>query len=107
MLLHFRRQERRKFFQRQRAVVADRNETQSGADPFGQQLPRHEIAVVFHFGEQNHVAVAQEFCAPRLRDHIDAFSRAAGENDLVRSSCTDEIGDALAGFFVMLGRPSA
>ena len=49
----------------------------------------------------------KNFRAPRLRDQIDALSRAASEHDLVRSLCPDEISDALPRFFIMLGRAGA
>ena len=76
----------RKFFESERAVLAHRHETQPRAGSLRKELPRHEIAVMLHLGEQNHVAGAKKFSAPGLRHEIDAFGRAAGENDFVRAS---------------------
>ena len=101
---HFGRKQRRKFFEREGAVVANRNEPQLRANSFAEQLPGHKVAVVLHLGEQNHVTGAETFSAPSLRDQINALSCAAGEYDLVRARRADEISHALPGFFVMLGR---
>ena len=63
--------------------------------------------MVFHLREQNHVTGVKKFSAPRLRDQVDAFGRAAGEHDLVRAGRADKIGHALPRLFVMLGRTGA
>ena len=72
-----------------------------------QQLPRHEVAVMLHFGEQDHVARAKKFSAPRLRDEIDALGRAAGEDDLVGARRADVVRDALPRVFVSFRRARA
>ena len=53
------------------------------------QLPRHQIAVVLHFREQNDIAFAKKFSAPGLRDQIDPLGRPAGENDFLRARSPD------------------
>ncbi len=45
---------------------------------------------MLHFREQNHVAGLEVFCSPRTRDEIDAFGRAARENDFVGAFGIDE-----------------
>ena len=45
---------------------------------------------MLHFREQNHVAGLEIFCAPRTGDEIDAFGRAARENDFVGAFGVDE-----------------
>src|SRR5437588_9223322 len=92
---HFRSKQRRKFFERESTIVANRNEPQLRANALSQQLPRNKVAVVLHFGEQDCVAGAEKFSAPRLRDQIDAFGSAAGEYDLVRAPGANKISHAL------------
>ncbi len=71
----------------QQALVAgDRQINQLRARAFREQLPRHEVAVVLHFREQNLVAGLDVLAAPRLRHEIDALGRAARENDFVVAS---------------------
>src|SRR5260370_41173793 len=50
---------------------------------------------------------AEKFSAPSLRDQINALGCAAGEYDRVSARRADEIGHALPGFFIMLGRARA
>src|SRR5262249_2609389 len=70
------------------------NQLRSGT--FGQQLPRDDVAVMFHLREQNLVPALDILGAPRLRDEIDALGRAAGEDDLVRAGGVDELRPARA-----------
>jgi hypothetical protein len=71
---------------------------------FGQQLPWHQIAVMLHHGQKNHVSVANKFSSPRLRHEIDAFGRSAGKNDLVRIRCADVFGHTPPRIFVSFRR---
>jgi len=41
-------------------------------DALGQQLPRHDITVVLHFGEQNLVTAPDVPGAPGLSDEVEA-----------------------------------
>ena len=59
---------------------------------------------MFHLREQNHIARAQKFSAPGLRNQVDAFRCPAGENDFVRAGGADVFRHALARFFVSFGR---
>ena len=78
---HLRRQEGVDRFDFEGAVLPHRDEPQAGAGAFGEQLPRHEVAVVFEFGEQNDIALEQKPSAPGLRHEIDCLGRPAGEDD--------------------------
>ena len=49
----------------ERAVLIHRHEAQPRTGAFREQLPGHEVAVMLHFREQNHIAFAQTF-RPRL-----------------------------------------
>ena len=81
---HFGREEFVEPVEREGAVVEDRDEAEPGAGAFGEELPRDEVGVVLHLGEQDHVAGPEEFSAPGVRDEVDALGGAAGEDDLVR-----------------------
>ena len=47
---------------------------------------------MLHFGEQDHIAGLQIFCAPRTGDEIDALGRSARENNFVGIPGIDEFG---------------
>src|ERR1700720_3990393 len=96
--LHFRCQQRWQLIERESAIVANRNETQSSTNSFSQQLPGDEVAVMLHFREKNHIPGPYKFSAPRLFHQIDAFSSPASEDDLVSVRCTDVIRHPLSGF---------
>src|SRR5437588_12467044 len=74
--LHFRREQFIELFERQGTIVPDRNETQLCADPFRQKLPGHQIAMVLHLRQQDHIARPEKFAAPCLRDEVDALGRS-------------------------------
>ena len=89
--LHFRREQGRKLIESQRPIVTHRYETQASANTFGQKLPRHQVTMMLHLGEEDHASFTQEFFTPRLRYQIYAFSRSAGENDFVRTSSPEVV----------------
>ena len=93
-----------KLLERERAIVAHRHEAQPRAGSLREQLPRHEIAVVLHLGEQDDVAGAEKFSAPRLRHEIDALRRPAREDDLVRARRAEVVAPRLPRALVRLGR---
>ena len=53
-----------KLIERERAILTHRHETQARAGSLRQELPRHEIAVVFHLGEKNHIIRRGEIFRP-------------------------------------------
>ena len=71
-------------------VPGDRKENQLRPGAFGQQLPRDDVAVVFHLGEQDFVARLDIFRAPGRGHQIDAFGSAARENDFIRAARIDK-----------------
>ena len=105
--LHLRREQRRQLFEIQRPVIAHRHKAQPRARSFRQQLPRHEIAVVLHLREQNHVAFANKFSAPCLGDEVDALGRPAREDDFVRARRADVFCDTPPRVFVSFRRARA
>ena len=52
-----------------------------------QQKPRHKIAVVLHFGQQNLVSGLQKLAAPGVRHQIHPLRSAPGEHHFLRSPC--------------------
>src|SRR5260370_24997391 len=58
----------------QPALTVDREESELRASAFGQELPRHDVAVVLHLGEQDFVAALDELVAPRRGDEVDPLS---------------------------------
>ena len=74
----------RKFVEQQLAVVVDRSDAKLGALFVAQNLPRHDVGVMLHCGDQHFVAGLNVGAAKGLRDQIDAFGGAADENDFVR-----------------------
>src|SRR5712691_1145438 len=78
-------------------VAIDRQEDQLRPDALGQQLPRHDITMVLHLGEQNLVTAPDVPGAPGLGDEVDAFGRAAREYDFVRAARVEVFGGAGAG----------
>jgi len=77
---------------------------QRGTGAEGELLPRDEVGVVLHLGREDDVAGLEVGGAPGLRDEVDRFGRAAGEDDLGGIGGVDEPGGAGAGGFVAVGR---
>src|SRR3954452_20766702 len=98
--LHSRRQQFIELIERERAVVAHGNEAEPGAGPFGKKLPWHQVTVVLHFGEQDHVAFSHESPAPGLCDEIDALGGATREYDLIGAGRTDVLRDTGSRAFI-------
>ena len=72
-------------------VAGDGQVDKLGAGALGEQLPRDDVAVVLHLGEQDLVAGLDVLRAPGLRDEVDALGGAAGEDDLVGTARVDEV----------------
>ena len=102
--LHFIGEQLFQLFQRERAIVADRNEAKTRANPFRQNLPRHQIAVVLHFSEQDDITRSQESSAPRLGDEVNALRRPAREDDLIRARRAEVLRHAPSRSFVCIRR---
>ena len=77
----------------QLAVVGDRDELQVAVLLLDEELPRDEVGVVLHLGEDDGVAAADVAPTPRVRHEVDGLGRVAGEHDLVAVGRVDEPGD--------------
>ncbi|PAV93427.1 hypothetical protein WR25_16511 [Diploscapter pachys] len=81
-------------------VVRQRQHVDRGADSLGDHLPGYDVAVMLQHRQQDAVAGLQLRHSPALRDEVDPFGRAAGEDDLVGSCRADEARDLLARGFI-------
>src|SRR5205823_4803179 len=71
--------------------------------PLRDQLPGHQVRVVFHLGQQDDIARLQVGAAPAGGDEVDRFRRAARKDDLGGIGGVDESSDPRAGALVGLG----
>src|SRR5205823_13363506 len=88
-------------------IIKHGHEAEPRSGSFGQQLPRHKVAVVLHSRQENHVSFANKSSAPRLRHEIDAFSGATREDNFVSARSADVICHALSRVFVGFRRARA
>ena len=58
-----------------------------------EELPRDEVGVVLHLGQDDRVAAGDVAPAPRVGDEVDRLGRVAGEDDLVAVGGVDEAAD--------------
>ncbi len=81
-------------------VAGDGDEIQFRAGALGEELPRDDVAVVLHFGEEDGVAGLEEGVAPGAGEEVYGFGGAAGEDDFAGGGGVEELGGAFAGGFV-------
>ena len=70
--------------------VIDRDNLERRAHLLAQHLPRHDVGVVFHFRNENLVALPDVGPAPGLGHQIDGLGRAAHEHDFLRAARVEE-----------------
>ena len=75
------------------AVVGDRDELEIAVALLDEELPRDEVGVVLHLGQDDDVAAIDVAPAPRVGDEVDRLGRVAGEDDLVAVRRVDEARD--------------
>ena len=92
---------------KQTGVTVDREKDELCAGALCQELPRHDVAVVLHLGEQDFVAALDELGAPRCGDEVDALGSTAGEDDFVGAAGVEEFRSTDAGRFERVGRAFA
>ena len=81
--------------------------TQHATGALSQQLPRHQVAVVLHEGEQHLVSLAQVGVTPAAGHQVDRLAGIAGEHDLPRTGGTDELRSRGPGSFEGFGGSDA
>ena len=79
------------------AVVGDRDELEVAVPLLDEELPRDEVGVVLHLGQDDRVAAVDVPAAPRVGDEVDRLGRVAGEDDLVAVGRVDEPRDLAPG----------
>ena len=73
-------------------VVGERDVAQGRARHLGGHLPRHDVRVVLHLGEQDLVALTEVLATPALGDEVRRLGRASGEHDRLGLGCAEEPG---------------
>ena len=87
----------------QRAVVLDRRPFQHRPVPLAQEMPRHDVGVVLHLGDDDLVARLDRQAQP-MSHQIDRLGPALGPDDLFRGFRIQEPRHDLARLFESLGR---
>ena len=67
-----------------------------GAGLAADLLPRNQVGVVLHDGDDDLVARLEDCGCKALGDQVERLARVAGEDDLVGLGSADEVGDLLA-----------
>ena len=80
----------------QLAGVRHRDHTQACALLLAEDLPRHDVRVMLHLGDDDLVAGADVRAAVGLGDEVDGLGRAADEDDLLRVGRVEEPPDRFA-----------
>ena len=84
-------------FEKQFSAVVDGNHFQGDSAACGLQLPRHNVAMVFHCRDDHLVAGLHQGLAKRGGDEVDALGGAAGKDDFVCGTGVDESPNGLSG----------
>ena len=89
--LHLGREQRLELVQVEQAFVAgDGDVAELRAGALGEHLPRHDVAVVLHLGEEDDIAGLHEGVAPGVGDQVDALGGAAREDDFLGAAGVEE-----------------
>ena len=89
--------------QQQVALVVDWDDLDADAFPLCQHLPRHDVGMVFHHGENHLVTLVEKSLSERERDEIDGLCGSPGEDDFVCAAGIDELPYPLPGGFMQVG----
>ena len=84
-------------------VVGDGEDAEADALPLLEQLPRDDVGVVLHLGEDDFVALTHEGLAEAGGYEVDALGGATGEDDFAGGTGVEEAADGLARLFVEVG----
>ncbi len=81
-------------------VVVELEIDELGTSVLGDQLPRNDVGVVLHDGENDPVAFLQPVEPPAVCNHVYARCCSSGEHHLARGVGADEAGDLGPGALV-------
>ena len=70
-------------------AVVDGHDTQRHAFALTDKLPGHDVAVMFHHGDDNLIAVLEHLAKGRCHE-VDALGSATGEDDLLNAAGIDK-----------------
>jgi len=84
------------------AIVEDRGHFQHGSLPLPEKLPRNDIGVVLHMGDENLVAGLDLRFHKRVGDKVDGFGGSPSKNDFRFVAGVQVAGELGAGIFVGL-----
>ena len=90
-------------FEAYSTLVSDRKNTNLNALPLLEQLPRNDVAVVLHLGDEDFVAFLHTGLAETGGYEIDALRSASGEDDFTRRTGIEKAAHRLASLFVEVG----
>ena len=93
----------REFIDDHFAAVVDRRDDELRVLAFAEQLPRHDVRVMFDRRDQHFIAGTDVDETVRLRDEVDRFGRAAREDDFFFIARVDESLHRRARAFVCRG----
>jgi len=69
----------------------------------GQHLPRNDVGVVLHMGEDDCVTLAEVGTTPRVGRKVQRFGGVLGEHHFACRVCIDELGNLRSRAFVCVG----
>jgi hypothetical protein len=93
----------RKLVQPQLPLIGHRNDAQLDPEVIAQELPGHDIGVVFELRDDDLVPGLEVVGAPGKRDQGDGLCGPAYEHDLIGTFGADETRDRCAGVLVAVG----
>ena len=100
-------QHRLELVHQQLAGLVDGDHSQYGPLFLAKDLPRNDVGVVFHVGDDNFIAGAYVLLAEGLGHQVDAFSGPPGVDNLPVAAGVEEVADFAAGVFIVVGGPLA
>ena len=77
-------------------MIIDRGNLEPGAAFLAQELPGHDVRMVFQVGDENLVAGLDKLSAKASGNQIDAFGGAAHKDDLTHVAGSKEAANLLA-----------
>jgi hypothetical protein len=73
-------------------VVGDGDPAELDAALFDEDVPRHDIGVMLHLGDDHRIAGAEVLAGPGVRDEVHRLGDVLREDDLARSTCVEQLG---------------
>ena len=100
-------QHRLELVHQQLTGLVDGDHSQYGPLFLAKDLPRNDVGVVFHVGDDNFIAGAYVLLAVGLGHQVDAFCGPSGVDNLPVTGGVEEAADFAAGVLIVVGGPLA